>query len=156
MGGGYTGMEGGVRLSSVEGDEKVSIRFQTVFLPVEQGEDGRGRIEFATEAYNYQTQSDENPKNLVLLATTQGLSKQADGRGAKRLLLHAKEKERVNEYWLEAESSDHKVGGEQKETREERDDAVKRGKATSEIIGIKAMGTRFNVLARFVLIQPFT
>lgn len=149
MGGGYTGMDEGIRLLSVEGDKKVSIRFQTVFLPVEQGHDYRGRIEFATEAYNYQTQSDDNPKNLVLLATTQGLSVQADGSGTKRLLLHAKEKEQVNEYWLEAESSGHEVGGEQKETKEERDDAIKRGKATSEIIGIKAMGTRFNVLVRF-------
>lgn len=52
----------------------------------------------------------------------------------------------MNEYWLEAESSKHKVGGEQKETKEEREDALQRGKATSEVIGIKAMGTRFNVL----------
>merc|ERR1712072_1167387 len=36
--------------------------------------------------------------------------------------------------------------GEQKETKEERDDAIARGKATSSVIGTKAMGTRFNVL----------
>lgn len=145
-GGAYTGLQEGVQLADMKADSKVSIRFQTVFLPVEEGDDGRGRIEFAAEAYNYQTRSNDNPRNLVLLATTQGLSVQADGQGAKRLLLHAKEKETVQEYWLEAESSNHKVGGDQKETKEERDDAIARGKATSEIIGIKAMGTRFNVL----------
>merc|ERR1711865_1174612 len=36
--------------------------------------------------------------------------------------------------------------GAQKETVEEREDAVKRGKATASVIGTKAMGTRFNVL----------
>lgn len=144
----YTGMDEAVCLADEKLDAKVSIRFQTVFLPVNEGEDGRGRMQFAGEAYNYQTKSDEDPRNLVLLATTQGLSVQCDGQGAKRMLLHAGEKGVAKEYWLEAESSKHKVGGEQKETREEREDAIKRGKATSEVIGIKAMGTRFNVLVR--------
>mmetsp|Transcript_14103 Transcript_14103/g.30369 ORF Transcript_14103/g.30369 Transcript_14103/m.30369 type:complete len:635 (-) Transcript_14103:376-2280(-) len=142
----YAGMKEGVSLSDEALDSKVSIRFQTVFLPVEEDEDGRGRIQFAGEAYNYQTRSDEDPRNLVLLATTQGLSVQCDGQGAKRLLLHQGAKGDAREYWLEAESSKHKVGGEQKESKEEREDAIKRGKATSEVIGIKAMGTRFNVL----------
>jgi hypothetical protein len=142
----YTGMKEGVSLLNGDRDAKVSIRFQTVFLPVSEDEDGRGRMQFAGEAYNYQTRTDEDPRNIVLLATTQGLSVQCDGNGAKRLLLHVGEKGDVSEYWLEAESSRHKVGGEQKETTEEREDALKRGKATSEVIGIQAMGTRFNVL----------
>jgi hypothetical protein len=52
----------------------------------------------------------------------------------------------VRQYWLEAESSNHKVGGSQVESKEEREDAISRGKATSSVIGIKGMGTRFNVL----------
>ena len=42
--------------------------------------------------------------------------------------------------------SRHKVGGAQSESKEERDDALKRGKATASVIGVRAMGTRFNVL----------
>merc|ERR1719218_431173 len=38
------------------------------------------------------------------------------------------------------------VGGAQVEGKEEKEDAIKRGKATSSVIGTKAMGTRFNVL----------
>ena len=49
-------------------------------------------------------------------------------------------------YWLQAEPSEHKVGGAQKETVEEKADALARGKATASVIGVKAMGTRFNVL----------
>jgi len=107
----------------------------------------RGTLEFATEAYNYNTLCDDDPRNLVLLCTSQGVAVQQDGEGAKRLLHHAvDESKRIHRYWLEAERSDHKVGGQQKETKEERDDALARGKATASVIGTKAMGTRFNVL----------
>merc|ERR1711998_580316 len=119
-------------------DQKCSIRFQTTFLPVK---------EVATEAYNYNTRSDADPRNLILLCTTQGIALQQDGKGKKRLYHHAVDSEnKIHRYWLEAERSKHKVGGEQKETKEERDDAIASGKATSSVIGIKSMGTRFNVL----------
>ena len=126
-------------------DKTVSIRFQTTFLPVPEGD--KQKIEFAPEAYNYNTMSDEDPRNLVLLCTTQGLAVQQDGSGAKKLFHHAKNASKdVKRYWLEAESSNHKVGGSQVDTNEERADAIQRGKATSSVIGIEAMGTRFNVL----------
>ncbi|GMH59008.1 hypothetical protein TrST_g10262 [Triparma strigata] len=132
-------------LEKADLDKTVSIRFQTTFLPVPEG--SIQSIEFAPEAYNYNTRSDEDPRNLVLLCTTQGVAVQQDGRGAKKLFHHAKNSDgKVKRYWLEAESSNHKVGGEQKETKEERDDAIVRGKATSSVIGIEGMGTRFNVL----------
>jgi len=47
---------------------------------------------------------------------------------------------------MKAEASRHKVGTEQKDTTEEREDALARGSATSESFGIKAMGERFNAL----------
>lgn len=127
-------------------DREVSVRFQTTFLPVEEGE--KQTLEFAPQAYNYNTTSDEDPRNLVLLCTTQGLAIQQDGAGAKMLYHHTKNEDddSVNRYWLEAESSSHKVGGSQVETKEERDDALKRGKAISTVIGTKDIGTRFNVL----------
>ena len=43
-------------------------------------------------------------------------------------------------YWFEAERTKHKVGGAQKETDEEKADALKRGKAVSAVIGTRAMG----------------
>jgi len=131
-------------LSKEDLDTKCSIRFQTTFLPV-VGD--RGTLEFASEAYNYNTTDDEDPRNLVLLCTSQGVAVQQDGAGAKRLFHHALDDDgQIHRYWLEAERSEHKVGGPQKETAAEREDATKRGKATASVIGTKAMGTRFNVL----------
>ena len=74
---------------------------------------------------------------------------QQDGKGAKKLFHHVKDDGMtgsVNRYWLEAESSSHKVGGSQVESKEEKLDALKRGKATAAVIGTKDMSTRFNVL----------
>lgn len=137
----------GLRKSMLDAnlDRKVSIRFQTTFLPVEGA---RGTMEFATEAYNYQTRSDADPRNLVLLCTTQGVAVQQDGAGAKRLFHHVSKSDggSTARHWLEAERSVHQVGQAQTETATERADALARGKAVSSVIGIRALGTRFNVL----------
>ncbi|CAB9501776.1 snf7-domain-containing protein [Seminavis robusta] len=126
-------------------DQKISIRFQTTFLPVD--DHPTASIEFAPEAYNYNTRSDAQPRNLILLCTTQGLAIQQDGAGAKKLFHHSKlPNGRIGRYWLEAERSRHIVGGAQKETQEERIDALKRGKATASVIGVRGMKTRFNAL----------
>ncbi len=75
----YTGLKSGTKLSCMERDSKVSIRFQTVFLPVNES----GSIQFAPGAYNYAIKSDDDLRNLVCLATSQGFSIQADGAGSK-------------------------------------------------------------------------
>ncbi|CAE7393724.1 unc-104 [Symbiodinium sp. CCMP2456] len=145
--GSYAGLEGQTDLSNAALDAQCSIRFQTTFIPVEESSGGRGKLEFATEAYNYNTTSDSDPRNLVLLCTSQGMAVQQDGRGSKRLFHHAVEGNgKIHRYWLEAEESSHKVGGEQRESDQERAEALARGKATSSVIGVRAMGQRFNVL----------
>ena len=140
----YAGLSSGTDLSDKTLDEKVSIRFQTTFIPVTGH---RGTLEFATESYNYNTKDNKNPKNLILLCTTQGLAVQQDGRGQQKLFHHSiAANGKIHRHWLEAERSTHKVGGAQKETAAEKADALKRGKATASVIGVRAMGTRFNVL----------
>ncbi|CAK8986610.1 Uncharacterized protein R588, partial [Durusdinium trenchii] len=143
----YAGLASDVDLSDALRDTKCSIRFQTTFLPVEASDTRPAVLEFATEAYNYNTMRDEDPRNLVLLCTSQGIAVQQDGRGAKKLFHHAADPSgRIHRYWLEAEETHHKVGGEQRETDAERAVALARGKATASVIGIPAMGQRFNVL----------
>jgi len=145
--GGYAGLGLGTDLSDDELDQNVSIRFQTTFLPVRDSQAERPTIQFATEAYNYNTRDDTDPRNLLLLCTTQGLALQQDGKGAKRVFHHAVDPDgSIHRYWLEAEQSDHKVGGAQRESKAEKQDALARGKATAAVIGTRAMGTRFNVL----------
>jgi Ca2+-binding EF-hand superfamily protein len=146
--GAYAGLDAAASLGSAALDAECSIRFQTTFLPVAAGgAAGRETLEFATEAYNYNTDSDAAPRNLLLLCTTQGAALQQDGVGAKRVFHHGiADGGEARRFWLEAERSDHKVGGAQAESTAERADAVQRGKATAAVIGTKAMGTRFNVL----------
>jgi huntingtin len=71
--GGYARLEEALDLSHETLDSKCSIRFQTTFLPVPSYD---ATMEFATSAYNYNTTSDDCPKNLVLLCTTQGTAVQ--------------------------------------------------------------------------------
>lgn len=119
---------------------------QTVFLPV-TGASELAALEFATEAYSYQTAADDNPRNLVLLCTSQGTAVQASKRGQAKLFHHAVGADgAASEYWLEAERSTHAVGTEQRETNAEAAAAAARGKAVSSVIGVRALGTRFNVL----------
>ena len=142
--GSYANLDPSTNLSHQELDKKVSIRFQTTFLPLP---DGEKTFEFATESYNYNTRSDNDPKNLLLLCTTQGISIDQDGRGTRRLFAHTIGGDKsVTRHWLEAEQTRHEVGGAQHETATERADAIRRGKATACVIGTKAMGTRLNVL----------
>lgn len=130
-------------------DSKVSIRFQTVFLPIADSAAATApppSTEFCTEVYNYNTRDDEDPRNLLLLCTPQGTAVQQDGAGAKRVYYHAvDEKKTIHRYWLEAERSTHAVGAEQKETQAEATAAAARGKSTAIVIGVPGMGTRFNV-----------
>ena len=149
--GGYAGLKAST-LDASDLDAQCSIRFQTTFLPASAAfggavPAGREAIEFATEAYNYQTRSDDDPKNLVLLCTTQGVAVQADGASATRLYHHRVDGSgAVHRHWLEAERSQHKVGGAQNESAAEKADALARGKATASVIGPECVGTRFNVL----------
>lgn len=143
--GAYAGLDKNCDLSDAAADSKVSIRFMTTFLPV--ADESRSSMEFAPEMYQYQTRSETDPANLLLLATTQGVAVQANGPGATKLFHHAVEpSDKIARYWFEAERSDKQVGGAQKETAEEALEAAKRGKATAAVIGTRAMGTRFNVL----------
>ena len=168
---GYAGCGPDSRLFAAGRDELFTVRFQTVFLPIERASPStptsaaaavgasdtpvppavytpgaNERLEFCTESYNYQTVRPDAPRNALLLCTPQGTSVQQDGPGATKLFQHGVDADgTARRYWLEAERSAHKVGGAQKETKEEAAAAAARGKATAIHIGTRAMGTRFNV-----------
>jgi len=143
--GAYAGLDADTDLSDAAADQEVSIRFMTTFLPV--ADESLATLDFAPEMYSYQSRSDSDPANLLLLATTQGIAVQANGSGATKMYHHAVEPSgQICRYWFEAERSDKQVGGAQAETKEEALAAAQRGKATAAVIGTRAMGTRFNVL----------
>lgn len=134
----------GVQASSLacHKDDLFSIRFQTVFLPVEEDNDGVAKVEFCTDVLNYNTMSDEHPRNALLLCTAQGTSFQQDGSGTKKMYHHEVDPEGgIHRYWLEAQRTMSKVGGAQ----EEKETEAPQGKSSARRIGTQAMGTRFNV-----------
>jgi len=118
--GAYAGVSAGTSLHDPEMDDEVSVRFQTTFLPASED----GTVEFCSEAYNYQTRSDEDPKNLVLLCTSQGTAVQQQGAGAQQLFHHRVDDDRrIARHWLEAERTSHRVGGSQEESPEAAEEA---------------------------------
>ena len=82
--GAYAGLDKNVSLGDKAADAEVSIRFMTTFLPVNDEE--LATLEFAPEMYQYQTRSEDDPANLLLLATTQGVAVQAQWRGSDQAL----------------------------------------------------------------------
>jgi huntingtin len=128
-------------------DDKVSIRFQTTFLPLSIGTAGKEAIEFCPEMYNYNTSDDKDPRNILLMATTQGLTLDTSKTKYQKLMLKSKmDNGMFMSRWIEAEKTKYKVGAEQRETEEEVKESIEKGRAVSSVIGIKAMGVRFNTL----------
>ena len=124
-----------------ENDNLCSIRFQTVFIPED------GAVNFATQTYNYQTTKTDDPKNTLLLCTSQGTFLQQDGPGSQNLFQHRIDPDgNIRQYWNSAEATKFKVGQEQKETAEESAQATACGKAEATHIGIREMGKCMNVL----------
>ena len=130
--------------------DKVSIRFQTTFIPVEKSESNRFASErVVTKSYNYKTYRNDDPKNMMFVCNTQGISVH-QSMASKQILFHHSIYPDTDIYynnWLDVESSNYDVGKAQNESEEDRKDAMSRGKAIAACIGIPAMGTRFNVMA---------
>ncbi len=130
-----------INMFSYQRDHLVSIRFQTCFIPTYDSDiDGTA---FIPESYNYQTLTLENPKNMLLLCTTQGVFERTDRPGFQKLFVTDME---GSEKWLSCTGTRFGVGGEQNETTEEKDRNKRQNKASALPIGIQEMGQRLNVL----------
>eukprot|EP00301_Raphidiophrys_heterophryoidea_P020968 c5525_g1_i1.p1 GENE.c5525_g1_i1~~c5525_g1_i1.p1 ORF type:complete len:704 (-),score=166.05 c5525_g1_i1:182-2188(-) len=144
----YANTPSSASLSASARDQKVGIRFQAVFLPVPRSHTNEATKEFFPETFNYQTRSKDDPKNVVLLCTSQGTFVQQDGPGNQAQYLHKRDNVwgNWNNHYLEAMETRHGVSMGQQETAEERLKALQAGKAVSTVIGIRSMGTGFNRL----------
>eukprot|EP00299_Pterocystis_sp_00344_P004731 c16003_g1_i1.p1 GENE.c16003_g1_i1~~c16003_g1_i1.p1 ORF type:complete len:666 (+),score=143.99 c16003_g1_i1:68-1999(+) len=142
----YAGAPYDANLFSEARDNQIGIRFQAVFLPVPRTASDDGKVEFYPDTYNYQTTSASDPRNIILLCTSQGTFTQQDGPGSQPQYLH----KRVNGDWtnlyMEAMRTKHGVSMQQNESEEEKLVALAQGKAVSTVIGIRSMGLGFNRL----------
>lgn len=141
--GDYAGVPFGTDLFKESLDQKISVRFQTVFLPQEPDLP----TEFTSSVYSYNTQDASDPQNLLLFCTAQGTSLQQDRPGQEKLFLHMGNSDgSVSTYWLKAVESQFKVGQAQKETQESALRASEQKQAVARHIGTAHMGTRCNVV----------
>jgi len=139
--GNYAKVPQNTNLYSNDTDDKVSVRFQTVFIPASKDP------QFTTSVYSYATHDAADPQNLLLYCTSQGTSIQQDGPGQEKLFLHMNNPNgSASTHWLKAVVSDQKVGQEQVETKESTEKALQQGHAVAQRIGVKHMGNRFNVV----------
>ena len=144
--GGYAGVPAGTSLASAR-DTEVGIRFQAVFLPADaDGGTAERGTEVFPETYNYQTRSWQDPKNLILLGTSQGTFVQQDGPGKVAQYLHKQQAGEWRNVYLHATETRHGVAMGQIETDAERHAALRAGKAVSTVIGTRSMGVGFNRL----------
>eukprot|EP00931_Biecheleriopsis_adriatica_P090017 TRINITY_DN64069_c0_g1_i1.p1 TRINITY_DN64069_c0_g1~~TRINITY_DN64069_c0_g1_i1.p1 ORF type:complete len:684 (+),score=114.48 TRINITY_DN64069_c0_g1_i1:74-2053(+) len=127
-------------------DQSVGIRFQAVFLPVPAEGPNAGQREFYPDTYNYQTRSWDDPRNIVLLCTSQGTFVQQDGPNSVPQYLHQKSGGSWRRKYLEALKTRHGVSMGQVDTEQERLQALQQGKAVSTVIGTRSMGLGFNRL----------
>lgn len=128
-------------------DTSVSIRFQTVFVPLQSGQP---YVQYTPWIYSYNTPSEQDPRNMVLTSTSQGTSMVMDKPCKQRLWLQMRQNNEVTNQWYRAEPTRHVVGQAQHETTEEKLQLAARGKATSCAIGVPELGNRFNC---FVTVQ---
>ena len=122
------------------GGEKVVVRVQNSWVPIEKGQTKR---DIVPTHYSYQTFSADNPRNLLLVGTSQGIHVHSDGVGAHKLMGHSiGPNGEVQEHWFECEPTQHLVGSAQYNDDES---SLSAKKARACEFGIKGMGPRSNL-----------
>ncbi len=117
----------------------VVLRFQHAFVGLNE----TGHRSVVPTHYSYQTQSRDNPKNLILLATSQGITVQCDDAGMNKLFAHDKDESgnTVNK-WFDVEATRFAVGQSQSD-----DEPPNGKKSKSTELVLKGMGPRANCFA---------
>lgn len=144
--GGYVGLQPSKDLSAKHLDDFVSVRFQTVFIPMTKF-DAEGPVEeFCAQSYSYNTREADNPKNIMLLCSSQGTAVMQNLPGKQRLMHHVVKVGDVQNAWLSARPTRFKVAEAQEETAAERAAAMAAGKACARALGFKEMGLSMNTV----------
>ena len=144
--GGYAGLDPSKNLSAKHLDDFVSVRFQTVFIPMTKVDAGGPVEEICAQSYSYNTHTADNPKNIMLLCSSQGTAVLQNLPGKQRLQHHVVKIGQVQNAWLDARPTRFKVAEAQAETAAERAAAVAAGKACARALGFKAMGLSMNTV----------
>lgn len=112
--------------------ELCRFRVETTFIP--QGQ-------LFVEAYNYQTISEDTPRNLLLMGNSQGSSVMQDHPGKNKLMLCSYEgpDHKLTWRYMAATRTNIEIGGNQVESDEKTDSVIDEGKAVAQEFGLAGM-----------------
>lgn len=129
---GYTSVK-----TNVSKNQKIVYRVQNAWIPLEEGQTEE---DIVPAHYSYQTMSRDDPRNLIVLGTAQGVFVHSDDRGVQKLFAHGEgEDGSVTEHWFKAEPTTTRVGQAVLNDTESR---AKRARAVE--MGVRGMGPRAN------------
>jgi hypothetical protein len=115
--------------------EKLVVRVQSTFVPIKAG----SKRKLVPAHYSYQTMDPNDPCNIILTGTPQGIFVHNDSVGVNKLYAHTiDEDSSVNNHWFEASPTDHSVGSIQIEKE------TPSGKAKPMNLGFEKMGATCN------------
>lgn len=129
---GYTSVD-----PKVSKNQKIVYRVQNTWIPLEEGQT---EMDIVPAHYSYQTMSRNDPRNLIVLGTAQGVFVHSDDQGVQKLFAHGEGNDgEVTEHWFKAEPTNTRVG------QAMFNDTESRGKRARAVeIGIRGMGPRAN------------
>lgn len=115
---------------NVTSEHPIVVRVQTAWIPLEEGETN---VKCAPGNFSYQTSTETDPRNLIVVGTAEGIFVHHDRPGVNKLLGHKLADDgTVEEHWFVATESDHCVG------------RSHIGDSTAVELGLKGMGPRCN------------
>ena len=129
--------------AKVDKKQKIIVRVQSTFVPLKHDETER---KVAPGHYSYQTSSKDDPCNMIITGTSQGIFAHSDDVGINNLFAHTIEDDgNVNNHWFEATPTEHSVGGIQIEEEDEEEKCEKKAKKAKTMnLGFEKMGKRCN------------
>ena len=111
----YAGLGDSVNLYDPDVDHECYVRFQATFLPLRIPEKG---IDFAPEAHNLNTTNDEDPRNMLIMATQETTSFVSDKNKPQALFSHSYDPTSgglpIGLHYLHADPTEEAMGHEEK------------------------------------------
>jgi len=129
----------GIPSDTVINHEKINVRFQYCIV--------NDKDELTPCVYNYQTISNNNPKNIHVMFNTQSSSISFSQTGKARSYLHSQNVDGgINKNYIQVEDTSMAAGSVQVEDKEATAAAAAAGKATVATLGTRKMGQACNII----------
>jgi hypothetical protein len=122
--------------AKIKSPQVVIVRHQHSWVPLKQGQTSR---KICPKHYSFQTSSNDDPKNMIIVGTPRGIDIHTDKVGENKLYAHSVDSGTVHNHEFEAEVTDFKIGQVQSD-----DNPPSSKKSKCVQIGMKGTGSKCN------------